>query len=252
MEKTESSFDIVLDYLNNNKIATIEQLKIMLKTSSRMTVFRKLAKLDYLSSCSHSGKFYSLKKTARFNKYGIWRHELVLFSKHGTLKNTLKAMINESSDGFTASELKKILKIKVEDSLCILTKEKSVNRKKISGTFVYLNGNAKAGKKQELTRTDCLQSEPALMKTASQADDEFKAALIIFFSTLDEKQRRLYAGYESLKIGRGGDKLIAEILNLDRKTVAKGRQELLGGKVDVDTIRNSGGGRKNTKKKSLT
>ena len=80
--------------------------------------------------------------------------------------------------------------------------------------------------------------------------DELKAALIIFFCTLDEKQRRLYAGYESLKIGRGGDKMIAEILNLDRKTVARGRQELLGGKVDVDIVRKSGGGRKNTKKNS--
>lgn len=247
MGTTELSFDIVLRYLNDNKVATIDQLKTILKTSSRMTVFRRLSKLDYLSSCSHSGKYYSLKKTARFNKYGIWRHESVLFSQHGTLKNTLKAMICESADGFTATELKKILKIKVEDSLCILTKEKSINRKKITGVFVYLSGNAKAGKKQELTRTDCLQPETASMRPESLTD-EFKAALIIFFSTLDEKQRRLYAGYESLKSGRGGDKCIAEILNMDRKTVAKGRQELLDGKVDVDTIRNSGGGRRNTKK----
>jgi hypothetical protein len=79
-----------------------------------------------------------------------------------------------------------------------------------------------------------------------------KAALVIFFSTLDEKQRRLYAGYESLKIGAGGDKLIAEILKLDRKTVARGRRELLDGKVDVDTIRNFGGGRKQVKKISPT
>jgi hypothetical protein len=80
--------------------------------------------------------------------------------------------------------------------------------------------------------------------------NELKAALIIFFSTLDEKQRRLYAGYESLKIGHGGDKRISELLDLDQKTVAKGRQELLGGKVNVDRIRKSGGGRKQIKKKS--
>jgi len=61
--------------------------------------------------------------------------------------------------------------------------------------------------------------------------NELKAALIIFFSTLDEKQRRLYAGYESLKIGHGGDKRIADLLDIDPKTVAKGRRELLGGKA---------------------
>ncbi len=228
----------------------MDQLKSILGTNSRMTVFRKLAKSGYVSSCSHSGKYYALKKTARFNKHGIWRHDSVLFSQHGTLKNTLKAMIAESADGFTATELKKILKVKVEDSLYILTKEKAVNRKKISGVFVYLSGNAKTRKKQELTRTDCLQTNALSMKSESLTD-ELKAALIIVFSTLDEKQRRLYAGYESLKMGRGGDKLIAEILNLDKKTVARGRQELLSGKVDVDTIRKSGGGRKQTKKNSL-
>jgi hypothetical protein len=40
-----------------------------------------------------------------------------------------------------------------------------------------------------------------------------------------------------LKIGHGGDKRISELLDLDQKTVARGRQELLGGKVNVDSIR---------------
>ena len=78
--------------------------------------------------------------------------------------------------------------------------------------------------------------------------NELKAALIIFFSTLDEKQRRLYAGYESLKIGHGGDIRIAQLLDLDQKTVSRGRQELLCGKVNTDNIRESGGGRKQIKK----
>jgi hypothetical protein len=249
MKKKDTDLKLVSSYLNDNKIATMNQLKTLLGTNSRMTVFRKLTKSGCLSSCSHSGKYYALKKTARFNKYGLWRHESVLFSKHGTLKSTLKAMIGESTAGFTATELKKILKVKVEDTLCILTREKAVKRKKISGVFVYFSANAKAGKKQELTRTNCLRSDAVSMKPESLTD-ELKAALIIFFSTLDEKQRRLYAGYESLKIGRGGDKMIAEALNIDRKTVARGRRELLGEKVDVDIVRKSGGGRKSTKKNS--
>jgi len=80
--------------------------------------------------------------------------------------------------------------------------------------------------------------------------NELNAALIIFFSTLNEKQRRFYAGFESLKIGYGGDKQIAELLNIDRRTVAKGRIELLNGEVNLDAIREVGGGRKPIKKKS--
>ena len=247
MNKKQTISECLLTYFNDTKIATMKQLKNMLKTNSRMTVFRKLAQLGYVSSYSHSGKYYTLKKIARFNKHGIWCHNSVLFSKHRTLKNTLNAMIEDSEEGCTATELNRILKVKVEDSLFVLTKEKNIAGKKISGVFVYLSKNPKLRKKQELTRTDELQSGDTAMKPEILTDD-VKAALIIFFSTLDEKQRRLLAGYESLKIGRGGDKMIADIFNLDKKTVARGRQELLSGNVDVDTIRNPGGGRKKNSK----
>jgi len=42
-----------------------------------------------------------------------------------------------------------------------------------------------------------------------------KAAIILFYSLLDEQQRRLYAGLESMKLGHGGDSVLAEVLGLD-------------------------------------
>jgi len=72
---------------------------------------------------------------------------------------------------------------------------------------------------------------------------------LLFLSTLNEKQRRLYAGFESLKVGYGGDKQIAELFDIDQRTVARGKRELLGGEVDVDINRKKGGGRKQIKKK---
>ena len=66
---------------------------------------------------------------------------------------------------------------------------------------------------------------------------------------LNEKQRRLYAGLESLKLGYGGDQRIAEFLGMDPHTVAKGRRELLEQDLAVDRIRKSGGGRKRAEKK---
>ena len=35
--------------------------------------------------------------------------------------------------------------------------------------------------------------------------DQLRAAIVLFASLLDERQRRLYAGLESLKCGWGGD-----------------------------------------------
>lgn len=79
--------------------------------------------------------------------------------------------------------------------------------------------------------------------------DEVEAATILFYSLLDEKQRRLYAGLESHKYGYGGDSRIAGILGLDNHTVAKGRQEILSGQIDRERIRQEGGGRIRIEKK---
>ena len=81
--------ETLLKYLNNCKISTMDEIKSVLSTQSRMTAFRRLRKLDYISSCSHRGKYYSLKRIAKHGKDGLWIHKSVLFSKHGTLKNTL-------------------------------------------------------------------------------------------------------------------------------------------------------------------
>ncbi|PYT29847.1 MAG: hypothetical protein DMG57_10315 [Acidobacteria bacterium] len=76
-----------------------------------------------------------------------------------------------------------------------------------------------------------------------------KASILLFYSLLDEQQRRLYAGLESLKLGRGGERQLADFLDLDPHTVARGRQQLLAQDVEVDRARRVGGGRKPVEKK---
>ena len=77
-----------------------------------------------------------------------------------------------------------------------------------------------------------------------------KAAIILFFGLLDERQRRLFAGLEALKIGRGGDARIAALLGVDPHTVARGRVELLGEDIDPTRVRRTGGGRAAAEKNS--
>ena len=74
------------------------------------------------------------------------------------------------------------------------------------------------------------------------------AAITLFFSLLDERQRRLYAGLESLRLGRGGDSVISSLLHIDNHTVARGRRELIQRDIEIDRIRKKGGGRSPIKK----
>ena len=90
---------------------------------------------------------------------------------------------------------------------------------------------------------------PFLRDPLTQTPDETKAAIILFFSTLDEQQRRLYAGIESMRLGHGGDRRIAELTGLDVHTIAKGRSELLERDVHVERIRRPGAGRPALEKK---
>jgi len=75
---------------------------------------------------------------------------------------------------------------------------------------------------------------------------EIEAAMQHFYRSLDEKDRRRYAGIEALKLGLGGRHYIAHVLGCSRRTVTKGAKEVSGlsGKETDARIRAAGGGRK--------
>ena len=78
---------------------------------------------------------------------------------------------------------------------------------------------------------------------------QLHAHINFLVSTLDEHQRRLYVGLESKRLGRGGDRLLAEITGLSMDTIAAGRRELATG-ASSPGIRTPGGGRPRAEKKT--
>jgi len=240
----------LLDIFKSKKVITLPEMKKSLETKSTMTIFRKLKQLNYISSCSHSGRYYTLKRIARFNNDGLWFFKSILFSSYSSLSETINALVDNSDQGYTAREIEKLLKVRPNESLIKLIKKKLVCRKKLSGKYVYFSKTEAKKKRQELSRKDTVDTTKLTVLTPDVLMNELKAAIILFFCLLDEKQRRLYAGLESIKIGHGGDAIIAELLGLNIKTVAKGREELLSDTVCIDTIRHKGGGRKQTEKKN--
>jgi hypothetical protein len=67
----------------------------------------------------------------------------------------------------------------------------------------------------------------------------------------NEQQRRHVSGLLALLLGRGGDSFVAKQFAVNRRTVQKGKQELLDGFEGVpdDRIRKPGGGRPTLEKK---
>lgn len=242
--------DALRQLLLRNRIATLDELKKALGTQVDVTVFRKLKPLGYLTSYSHRGRYYTLRQVARFDADGLWSHESVWFSRHGTLLATAEAFVNHSPKGYFAEELARVLYVQVQDALHDLVQRRRIARQSVSGLYLYTSTDPASRQRQLLTRRTT-QAVPTVADASllQVSPEELQAAILLFYSLLDEQQRRLYAGLEALKLGRGGDRQLADFLGLDPHTVARGRQQLLDQDVEFERLRKTGGGRKRAEKK---
>jgi len=210
---------VLKELFGKQRIATIDQLKEALGTDVDMTVYRKLKELSYHTSYSHRGRYYTLEEIARFDELGLWSFRSVWFSRYGTLLSTAKVLVETSEAGYFATELENLLHVGTKDALRTLVKRKKLGRQQAGSRWLYcsLDGH----KRRQQLRTRQMLEEGGMVKLpdyTETAADQLKAAIIIFFSLLDERQRRLYAGLESLKWGHGGDSKVASLLGLDPVT----------------------------------
>src|SRR6478672_8290817 len=249
------SFDpqLLRKHLLRHKIATLPELKEALGATANLTVFRKLKLLDYLSSYTHRGRYYALREAARFDDAGLWSHDAVWFSRYGTLVATIESFVNQGPHGWFADELADALHAEVQDPLHDLVRGGRLLRTDVAGRFLYTAADSRRSRDQIRARQTA--SAVPLVADASAlqvSPEELKAAILLFYRLLDEQQRRLFAGLESIKLGHGGDSVLAEFLGLDPHTVSRGRQQLLNQNVTSGRTRRSGGGRTRIEKKPPT
>jgi hypothetical protein len=224
--------------LQTQKVATMPQLKAALGTPVDVTVFRKLSALPYRTSYSHRGAYYTLDSVAHYDAQGLWAHQDICFSRHGTLLETAAALVTASQAGCFGGELEALVHVPVKDALRQLAQAGRLKRHEVMGRHLYCAADR--------TRR---QEQLAARQARENQGGEWQAALVLFYGSLDEQQRRLYAGLESLEHGHGGDRRMARMLGLDVATVARGRRELLCGQVLRERVRQAGGGRPRAEKK---
>ncbi len=252
MNTTKYHLKAIKQFFDRHKIATVDQLREALGNPARCTVFRKLSDLQYLSSYSHRGKYYTLISIARFSEHGLWSFGSVWFSRFGNLLQTCQAIVDRCDAGYSAGELKDIVQVKTKHALTKLVRDSRLVRETVDSVYVYFSAQKDVASRQIKTRKALLRQSAASLIVANPdlASDEAKALLVLFCSMLNEKQRRLYAGLESLKLGYGGDAHIASILGMDPHTVAKGRKELMEADLTAtDRLRAPGAGRPSQEKK---
>jgi len=140
--------------LMRRKVADLGAILAILQTTSRMTAFRKLSELGYLSSYSHSGGYYTLQSIPQFDGDGLWLFEGVGFSRHGTLKDTVTVFVDRSEAGQLHRELQGRLQVRVHNTLLGLVQGNRVAREIVGDEYLYVSTDLARGSAQLARRRE--------------------------------------------------------------------------------------------------
>ena len=158
----KQSAEVLVKMFRKKYIANLEELFDVLDTRSRMSVFRRLKLLGYLSSFTDAGGYYTLQDIPKFDILGLWFYRDVGFSRAGTLKSTVIDIVTLSEAGKTPTELLNLLRLKVANSLHNtlhgLIKGKQLKRHRLQGLALYTSNDADIAGKQITARREKLKS----------------------------------------------------------------------------------------------
>jgi len=174
MPGSDSIRSPLLRLFQRHRIADLEQLFAALSTHSRMTVFRRLSLVGYLSSYSHAGRYYTLRDIPDFDAAGLWQHAGVLFSRDGTLKKTVLRLAENSEAGLFQRELQLQLGLRVHNTLADLVAHKRLGREPVAGEYLYVSTKRARAAAQVAHRAELANP----LMSASQ-DEALTPALVI-------------------------------------------------------------------------
>ena len=144
------------------RVVMLPDITAVLGTTSRMSAFRRLRDLNYLSSFSHAGRYYTLPTVANFDPQGLWFYEDVGFSRFGHLKETVIHLVDQSVAGKTHEELEKQLRLRVHNTLLDLVRAGKIAREAFEGVFVYLSIRSDGAQQQRVRRREGVSVQDVL------------------------------------------------------------------------------------------
>ena len=169
----EESRRALLRLFRRKRIVSLDALFGALRTRSRMSVFRRLSALGYLTSYSHAGRYYTIDEVPEFDDDGLWHHQGVCFSRHGSLKNTVEHLISDSEAGRTHHELELSLRVRVHNTLLDLVEEERIGRVQLVNYYLYVNAKRRKAKAQVARRKEELEA------VALEGEAKLSSAIVI-------------------------------------------------------------------------
>jgi hypothetical protein len=136
------------------RAALLDDLRQALGTTSRTTIFRLLKAVGYFTSYSHAGRYYTLRRIPKFDRWGLWAWQGIGFSSRGTLRATAVFLVEQSPAGQTHEELQQRLGLRVYDTVRSLVADGAITRERFEDVYVYLSADPKKAVLQMAARRE--------------------------------------------------------------------------------------------------
>ena len=165
------------NFIKSRRVVEMRDLFQAVRSTSRMTVFRRLSGIAYLCSYSHAGRYYTHKDIAQFDMDGLWFYDDIGFSQNGSLKKTVTFLVDNSDVGRFHADLERQLRIRVHNVLLDLVKSGQVDRMKFEGQYLYLSTDEGRRRKQieqrdrlstQVGRVPVVISEPVVIEVLAE------------------------------------------------------------------------------------
>jgi hypothetical protein len=141
MVPKEAAIEAINTLFNRQPTVDLPTLYATLKTESRMSVFRRLKEVGYLSSFTHSGRYYTRTDIPEFDRHGLWFYRDIGFSRTGTLKGTVANLVDVAEAGRTHPELESLVRVRVHNALLELLRERRIRRERLNRLFLYVGAD---------------------------------------------------------------------------------------------------------------
>ena len=144
--------DMIVQLLQLKDVVTFDEIQNALGSASRATTFRYLKHVSYMRSYNHNGRYYTFRDPTRFDRWGLYGHGDILFSRDGKLGNTVKRLVRESEMGMTQRELQDLLQVRVQVLLLEAVRHDKIRRELVDGLYLYFHNDSDIGATQLKSR----------------------------------------------------------------------------------------------------
>jgi hypothetical protein len=141
MLSPEDSREALSRLFHRHRIVDIERLGDALQTTSRMSIYRRLLVLGYVTSYSHTGRYYTPADVPQFDAEGLWQFQGVYFSRFGSVKATVEHLVQVSETGRTHEELALRLRVRVQNALLNLVRQHRIGRVPLGALYLYVSAD---------------------------------------------------------------------------------------------------------------